>query len=34
VFWGSLLIGLLLWGPGQWSLDARWPAIRARLRHD
>jgi putative oxidoreductase len=22
-FWGSLLIGLLLWGPGSWSLD-RW----------
>ncbi len=21
VFWGSLLIGLLLWGPGRWSLD-------------
>ena len=21
-FWGSLLIGLLLWGPGRWSLDA------------
>ena len=20
--WGSLLIGLLLWGPGRWSLDA------------
>ncbi len=20
-FWGSLLIGLLLWGPGRWSLD-------------
>jgi len=23
VFWGSLLIGLVLWGPGRWSLD-RW----------
>ncbi len=23
VFWGSLLIGLLLWGPGRWSLDHR-----------
>jgi putative oxidoreductase len=22
-FWGSLLIGLLLWGPGRWSLDRR-----------
>jgi putative oxidoreductase len=21
VFWGSLLAGLLLWGPGPWSLD-------------
>jgi putative oxidoreductase len=21
VFWGSLLLGLLLWGPGRWSLD-------------
>lgn len=21
VFWGSLLIGLALWGPGRWSLD-------------
>jgi putative oxidoreductase len=21
VFWGSLLAGLLLWGPGRWSLD-------------
>ena len=21
VLWGSLLIGLLLWGPGRWSLD-------------
>ena len=20
--WGSLLAGLLLWGPGRWSLDA------------
>lgn len=20
--WGSLLLGLLLWGPGRWSLDA------------
>ena len=22
-FWGSLLVGLLLWGPGRWSVDAR-----------
>jgi putative oxidoreductase len=21
VFWASLLVGLLLWGPGRWSLD-------------
>ena len=21
VFWGSLLLGILLWGPGRWSLD-------------
>ena len=21
--WGSLLLGLLLWGPGRWSCDAR-----------
>jgi putative oxidoreductase len=24
VFWGSLLAGLLLWGPGRWSVDAWW----------
>ena len=23
VFWGSLLVGIVLWGPGRWSLD-RW----------
>ena len=23
-FWGSLLIGILLWGPGKWSVDALW----------
>ncbi len=22
-FWGSLLLALLLWGPGRWSVDAR-----------
>jgi putative oxidoreductase len=27
VFWGCLLVGLLLWGPGRWSLD-RWVAPR------
>ena len=25
VFWGSLLVALVLWGPGRWSLD-RWIA--------
>jgi len=32
VFWGSLLTGLLLWGPGRWSVDhyaAPW--LRKRL---
>ncbi|HWH74218.1 MAG TPA: DoxX family protein [Methylibium sp.] len=24
VFWGSLLAGIALWGPGKWSLDAWW----------
>ena len=23
-FWGALLLGLVLWGPGKWSLDAWW----------
>lgn len=31
-FWGSLLVGVLLWGPGRWSADAllarRLPALR------
>lgn len=26
-FWGSLLLGLLLWGPGRWSVDA-WARMR------
>ena len=26
-FWGSLLLGLLLWGPGRWALDT-WLAGR------
>jgi putative oxidoreductase len=26
-FWGSLLLGLLLWGPGRWAADA-WLAGR------
>ena len=32
VFWGSVLLGLLLWGPGRWSADrfvAPW--LRRRL---
>ena len=29
VFWGSLLLGLLLWGPGRWSLDSLVPACCA-----
>ena len=31
VFWGSLLAGLLLWGPGRWSADA-WVAPWLRRR--
>jgi putative oxidoreductase len=23
-FWGALLVGVFLWGPGKWSLDAWW----------
>lgn len=23
-FWGSLLLGIVLWGPGPWAVDARW----------
>lgn len=31
VFWGSLLAGVLLWGPGAWSLDRMIaPRLRAR----
>lgn len=31
-FWGSLLLALLIWGPGRWSLDAVLaPRLRARL---
>ena len=26
VFWGSLLAGLVLWGPGRWSVDGSGPA--------
>ncbi len=32
IFWGSLLIGLLLWGPGRWSLDRFvWPWLHQRV---
>ena len=30
-FWGSLLVGLVLWGPGRWSLD-RFVAPRLSAR--
>ena len=30
VFWGSLLIGLVLWGPGRFSVDAWQLAARTR----
>jgi len=25
IFWGCLLVGLSLWGPGRWSLERWWP---------
>jgi putative oxidoreductase len=32
VFWGSLLVALLLWGPGRWSLDRfAVPWLRSRV---
>jgi putative oxidoreductase len=32
VFWGSVLAGLVLWGPGRWSIDrVAAPWLRARL---
>ena len=32
IFWGSVLAGLLLWGPGRWSIDQYlWPWLRNRL---
>ena|SRR6185369_4324680 len=33
VFWGSLLIGLVLWGPGRWSVD-HWLVRRWSLDGD
>ena len=35
IFWGSVLAGLLLWGPGRWSVDQLlWPRLAscARIR--
>ena len=29
IFWGSLLTGLVLWGPGRFSVDTWQPAARA-----
>jgi putative oxidoreductase len=38
VFWGCLLVALILWGPGRWSVDRFMiPRLRARVfgqRHD
>ena len=32
VFWGSLLLALMLWGPGRWSLDRFMiPKLRVRV---
>jgi putative oxidoreductase len=31
-FWGSLLLAVLLWGPGRWSADA-WLARRLSSRN-
>jgi putative oxidoreductase len=34
VFWGSLLLGIVLWGAGRWSVDGAWLAPRwMRARH-
>jgi putative oxidoreductase len=31
-FWGALLVGILLWGPGKWSVDAWWwPKVTRQL---
>ncbi len=30
VFWGSLLVGLSLWGPGPWSLERLLPDVVPR----
>jgi len=33
LFWGSLLLALLLWGPGRWSVDAWWFGRGAQRLH-
>lgn len=33
VFWGSLLVALVLWGPGRWSVDALWWPRFTRSQH-
>ncbi|MCW5659904.1 MAG: DoxX family protein [Burkholderiaceae bacterium] len=33
VFWGSLLLALVLWGPGRWSVDAWWLGRSAQRLH-
>lgn len=30
--WGSLLLGLALWGPGPWALERHWPRRPAPAR--
>lgn len=33
IFWGSVLAGLLLWGPGRWSVDQLlWPRLASCTR--
>lgn len=35
VFWGSVLMGLLLWGAGRWSIDhCLWPRLKRRCFGD
>ena len=29
VFWGSLIAGLAIWGPGKWALENFWPGTSA-----
>ena len=33
-FWGSLLVAIVLWGPGKWSVDAWWwPKVSGNRHH-